>query len=316
VALTCVEGGTCTNPGLRRPDALLAIVILSEDDDCSARDQDLFNTTATATLGPPVSFRCFEFGVTCDQTIDRTPDQTLTGCRSKTADDAGSLDDLYLFSIDEYFDFFSSLAPQGRVVLAGITGPYTPGNSIATTMNGAFLDLEPACSGPTGEAAPGVRINELIRRFGAAGIVLEDENSGNGICTNDFGPALSGLGDAAQLNLGSCVPARLTYQGEAVTDPADASCAVTEVVDEASLERERCEFSETPPVDCSSARPALSNSSPIPCWYMCGSAGCEHGWHLGVCRDPSCDPATPAPANTTTNVDCTACDPEVCDDCP
>ena len=59
------------NQGFLRPDAYLGIVIIANEDDCSARDganSALFGTapnTLAGTFGPVQSFRCNEFGHTC-----------------------------------------------------------------------------------------------------------------------------------------------------------------------------------------------------------------------------------------------------------
>ena len=59
------------NQGFLRPDAFLVIVVVSDEDDCSAPpDSPLFDTTANTTLesplGPPGNFRCNEFGHLCN----------------------------------------------------------------------------------------------------------------------------------------------------------------------------------------------------------------------------------------------------------
>ena len=59
------------NQGFLRPDAYLAIIMLTNEDDCSATPGvPLFdtasNTTLTSQLGPPANFRCNEFGHNCD----------------------------------------------------------------------------------------------------------------------------------------------------------------------------------------------------------------------------------------------------------
>ena len=59
------------NAGFLRPDAYLAIVLITNEDDCSARARPngripLFdtgsNTNMASQLGPPANFRCNEFG--------------------------------------------------------------------------------------------------------------------------------------------------------------------------------------------------------------------------------------------------------------
>ena len=59
------------NQGFLRPDAYLAIVMLTNEDDCSATPGvKLFDTASNTNLasqfGPPANFRCNEFGHMCD----------------------------------------------------------------------------------------------------------------------------------------------------------------------------------------------------------------------------------------------------------
>ena len=208
MALTCIDEKTCTNPDFLRAQALLAIVFLSDEDDCSARDGTVFNpqqTMVSSELGAFNSYRCFEFGVTCEPAIDRSGTQTLDNCRAKIVEDVGdSIANLKLFPIKPYYDFFSALKPEGRVVMAAITGPHNPGDTVSTTTNASLApDLEPSCTGPySGDAAyPAIRIHELVRRFGDNGIILSEVNGGLGICASDFAPALTGLAEAIQASL-------------------------------------------------------------------------------------------------------------------
>ena len=57
------------NEGFLRNDSLLAIIYVTDEDDCSASNPQLYDNTQTdinSTLGPLTSYRCFEFGITCD----------------------------------------------------------------------------------------------------------------------------------------------------------------------------------------------------------------------------------------------------------
>ena len=60
------------NHDFLRPDAYLAIVMITNEDDCSASpgfplfDTDVEHGPSTSQLGPPTNFRCNEFGHICD----------------------------------------------------------------------------------------------------------------------------------------------------------------------------------------------------------------------------------------------------------
>jgi len=329
-ALTCVDEETCTNPGfVRGDDALLAVVFLGDEDDCSARDGTVFDplqTTVESELGAFNSYRCFEYGVTCDPVIDRTGNQTLSNCRSKTVEDVGGdLDDLKLFPIQEYYDFFSTRKLRGRLVMAAISGPYAPGDTVSTTLNASLEpDVEPSCTGPgTATGFPAIRIQELVRRFGDNGVILADENAGSGICTTEFAPALTRVGDIVRSRLArSCVASPLIQETKGATalidDPSQASCCVFHVqdvrtADERSQEVPRCEFAADARTDCppvGESPGALAPDATTPCWYVCDAgADCAYRWELRFCRDASCESATLAPAPTGTYGTCLTCNP-------
>jgi len=344
-ALTCDETLCPNGEEFLRDSAVLAIVFVGDEDDCSARRGDLFDTaqqSIKSELGGATSYRCFEFGVTCTPAINRSG-QMLTGCRSKTPADVENPEDLYLYPIQEYYDFFSTLRPEGRVILAGITGPHRPSDEVTTVLLGMALDLEPACEGPEAgsKAAPSVRTNELIRLFGENGVVLQDVNNNVGICTNDFGPALVRLGEVIRsVLMPGCIGNPLIYDddSEATADgpklietPDQATCSVIEVTnagrdDEARQERGRCIFEGDAATACTdpSVSPGglsdgegdgPSDRSPKPCWYICdnGTAdvgGCEYRWQMRFCRDDVCNPLTPAPALTDAYVQCLSCNPD------
>ncbi|HXI58845.1 MAG TPA: hypothetical protein VNO55_22415, partial [Polyangia bacterium] len=75
-----------TNQGFLRPEAYLAIILLTNEDDCSAPpDSNLFDTASQMVsdpLGPLNSFRCNEFGHLCNGTKPPRTPANLSGCTS------------------------------------------------------------------------------------------------------------------------------------------------------------------------------------------------------------------------------------------
>src|SRR5439155_4347552 len=73
------------------PGANLAVIVLSDEDDCSALGPALFDANRS-DLGPLNSFRCFRFGVQCDQ--DTSTIGAKSGClpaaKSTLFDDIGT----------------------------------------------------------------------------------------------------------------------------------------------------------------------------------------------------------------------------------
>ena len=143
------------NPGFLRPEALLAVVFITNEDDCSARDPSLFDNSQDsldAPLGPWHSFRCFEFGFHCDVN-DRGHLGPRHDCKP-----AGR----YLYDVDDYIGFFKGLKPEGRVLLAVIAGPPQPVVVVNGSAGGALRpELQPSCVGP---GDPDEHPRRLLRR--------------------------------------------------------------------------------------------------------------------------------------------------------
>jgi hypothetical protein len=141
-------GPPAENAGFLRSDAYLVVILLTNEDDCSAALGNgpnnripLFdtgsNTNMASQLGPPSNFRCNEFGHTCPTgvtSIGRSfphPDRnapnldvaatvTYAGCVS---DD----NDGYLLSAADTANRIKSLKRDpSQVLVAAITGPASP----------------------------------------------------------------------------------------------------------------------------------------------------------------------------------------------
>jgi hypothetical protein len=160
------------NAGFLRPNARLAIVVLSDEDDCSVARTALFGPD-TATLGPLQSFRCTRFGVTCDgggATSDAMNEVGVkTACRSNEQS-------AYLTDLGRYVTFFRGLKADPRdVMFNGIAGKPAPfevelrsppggGNTIPALVHSCqYL-------GASGNefADPAVRLAELATRLNGA----------------------------------------------------------------------------------------------------------------------------------------------------
>lgn len=113
---------TPENAGFLRDDSILAIVIVTDEDDCSASQPEvLFNPdpdkdSIDSPLGFLHSFRCFEFGVVCDIN-DRTVTGPRMGCRPRNDEEA------LLYPISRYLEFLVDLKHPGNTIVMGIMGP-------------------------------------------------------------------------------------------------------------------------------------------------------------------------------------------------
>lgn len=178
-ALTVQAGPGMPNEGFLRPDSLLAIIYVSDEDDCSASNDELFNQSRS-DLGP-LNTRCAF-----------NPD--------------------LLHPVSRYHDAFLDLVggDPDRIVVAAITGvpvdgSWEYGDSVDLLRELQVADpedpnqLRPSCDTAMGIAFPPVRFAELIYSFGQNG-VLES------ICNHDWTPALLSISGKILENIhGVCV---------------------------------------------------------------------------------------------------------------
>jgi hypothetical protein len=190
------------NQGFLRRDALLAIIMVTDEDDCSARaGEKLYDTSAnmylSSPLGPPANFRCNEFGHVCNGV--RPPRQapngstgdtvTLENCASSECDGA-------LTPVGEFVARIRALkvSPASEIVMAAIAGPPAPYQvhwTDATTPDTScgqsacpWPEISHSCTSSDGSFAdPGVRVAQAVAAFGANGFA-------SSICDPSFAAAL------------------------------------------------------------------------------------------------------------------------------
>lgn len=159
-----LDGRYPEHAGFLRNDALLLIVFLTDEDDCSASDPAIYGdpaATVTSPLGPRTSFRCFEFGVVCDPDEPRTAGEKA-GCVSRE-------DSAYIAPVGPYADFLRALKPDpAMVMLAGMYGPLGPvvvGEGVLAPEG--YPSLMPTCAaaGTGVEALPPIRLAGLADEF-------------------------------------------------------------------------------------------------------------------------------------------------------
>ncbi|MBA3457478.1 MAG: hypothetical protein H0T42_30635 [Deltaproteobacteria bacterium] len=111
------------NAGFLRPDAVLGVVFLADEDDCSMRTHAMMGPESAA-LGPLQSFRCSRFGVTC--AIGGTTPDAMNQIGTKS-DCASNPTSAYINDVTPYRTFLNALKGDTRkVVVAGIMGAPTP----------------------------------------------------------------------------------------------------------------------------------------------------------------------------------------------
>lgn len=181
-----IETTTGEHAGFLRDATPLAVVIAMDEDDCSIADAGFLGPESPA-LGPIDSFRCFEFGVTCDE-ADPRAEGPRTNCRSNETSP-------YLPSVQSYVDALQAVRPGEQVSVHAIIGDPSPVVVGRYTPQGA-TEPRPAlyhsCSyedfqGELNVAAPGVRLAQLADALG-------DRGSVSTWCTGEYETAMAAFG--------------------------------------------------------------------------------------------------------------------------
>ncbi|HWN70894.1 MAG TPA: hypothetical protein VNM90_24800 [Haliangium sp.] len=255
------------NAGFLREDATLAVIFLSDEDDCSAFDQEMFNPTITGKesyLGPLDSFRCFEFGVECNPDQPRVLGEKYE-CKPRE-------DSPYMVAVQEYVDYLRGLkADPQQIVVAGIVGvdPVDPDKPLEvineTKPVGEVFSLVPACRVVNGDgmvvakATPAVRLRAFLDAF-------PGRNALTSICEQDLRDAMDILGAL----IGHTMSQRWCLPADVDRLPVDPGIQHTCQVSERSYDGDP---TATPLAACSSDTPAPGE---LPCWYLVSpSERCE-----------------------------------------
>lgn len=175
-AMRAVSGTVPENDGFLRPEALLVVIFLADEDDCTSIDPALYDPSATfdPALGPPTSYRCFQHMIACDQPLD------VPGSKSGCHPAATSA---YALPLGDAAD--ALIAAKGGdaslVFVATIAGA-TASVSVTTDLNDR-LQLESSCGTETSSADPAIRLHGFLDRFPA-------RSWSESLCTDDLGPTL------------------------------------------------------------------------------------------------------------------------------
>jgi hypothetical protein len=222
------------NEGFVRPGALLGLLVISDEDDCSTPPTtDLFEPSDTR-YGPQRSFRCNQYGHLCGgapppRMATAAP---LTDC--KPADEMGKLT-----PVSELTGFFAGLVPPERLLVSVIAGPTAP---YAVRMVDGEAEIAPSCQSGSGTAAPALRLRQFADSFGPRG-------SFTSVCDVDLKPALTRFGQAIVQQVGAACLQAAPVRLDPAADGGHPDCWVTERA--AGLGREvmvpRCETGSTRP---------------------------------------------------------------------
>lgn len=176
-AKRALDGHREANRGFLRPDSVLAIIFVTDEDDCSVQEaRRSENDPQTRDCPAPdadapydcfnLDYRCMARSVTCNEPLN-TPG-AKTNCVPRK--------DTYLESVRKYVDFFSALRPSNRLFIGGLWtlpalnqgGALTVVSTIPGMSESPLLNPAPQSCGSTSSGMPGapqLRLSQLMQAF-------------------------------------------------------------------------------------------------------------------------------------------------------
>ncbi len=155
-----IERGAHLDRELVRPGAALAVVFLSNEDDCSVSDSEFFNPMLDGT-GEVSKFRCFKHGVQCDDDVAVVGGQPV-GCEPRE-------DSPYILSVGSFVDFLRERKDPGSLIVSGVIGD-SDVVEIERTIDGQLAVASYECDGVT-ESSPALRLQSFLEAFDDKGDV-------------------------------------------------------------------------------------------------------------------------------------------------
>jgi hypothetical protein len=139
------------NVNFLRPSAALAIVFVTNEDDCSFKSSGFLLDNSFGAL---TSFRCTRTGITCDYGGATPADMDVPGPKASChSNDAGPL-----VPLTDFIQFFKTLKPEPRMV--AVRNIAAPVKNLAVEMRPAGPALQHACSNGV-DGDPAVRLDQV-----------------------------------------------------------------------------------------------------------------------------------------------------------
>ena len=221
------QDGNSANLGFERQDALLAVILITDEDDCSTTDPRVFDTVDTPGnpfQGPFTSEDQVQFNLRCWAHSEALRDiqDFVTGIQALKGD--GSQ---VVFAAITGVPLKAALAAENfetdveryDAILADSDMEESPDPDEDDQPG---QQLTPACSTPdAGSAAPAIRIVETARGLAEAGVGTVVES----ICADDYAPALNAIVDRIADALRQlCLPRALNRDAD-----GEVNCEVLEI---------------------------------------------------------------------------------------
>jgi hypothetical protein len=226
------------NAGFVRDDAVLAVVIIGDEDDCSLAKSSLFGVSQNP---PTVNFECTKDGVECDS---NPGDMTTPGMRTNCHPSAHAHE---VQSTDRFVQFLKAQKPDERqLVVAGIVGDPTP---FGVELDSGTSVLSPSCTYGVQNAFPAVRTSDFIGQFVYSARAT--------ICGADLSNGLTEIGAALVKAIGTRCLEHELVDADPTTPTLDPDCAVSDVRRvPGGADQELAQI------------PACASGAAVPCWRV------------------------------------------------
>jgi hypothetical protein len=277
------------NTGFLRPNAMLAIILITNEDDCSVPpESNLFisgpgHQFVADPEGPLTSYRCNEFGHLCNGAPPpRTTTAQFPDGACVPAEERGQLIPVH----DIVSQIRSVKADPNKILVAvigGLPDPY--GVDLVPPLIAQDPQMWPqvhhSCMVNSGEFAdPGVRLAAFVKAFSENGLFLT-------ICAPSFAPALQGIADQIGTLMDTSCLSKIAAGPDGQPD-----CQVSRLVPDATGVEV-----ETPIPACSATGGAA------PCWSLVKDPMCAGSGRLSVTRQGDGG----AVSGTTLRASCATC---------
>ncbi len=287
-----LDGSHPENAGFIRNGAFLAVVILTDEDDCSVKDPSIFSLpTSQVGMG---DFRCQPmFAYDCDTPITTASPASYTNCKVRT--------DSYLTDPADYFSFLTGLKGPNKVVVALIAGDPQTDIKVGKLVTPLFTQdpaLLPSCMTTIGTdtaiGRPAIRLSNFQEQFGDHGLF-------SSVCQSDYSATLTKVGKLLFDAISPCLEGNIDTTDTDPNNPGtQLQCDVSDVTNP-----DTDSPVETPIYPCKMTDPNTPMAGGTrPCWWTSvDAATCSTtttGLELHVER------TTQPPTGTSTRVRCAA----------
>ena len=226
--------------GFIRDDALLAVVLITDENDCSVAPDsfDIFDRNGSrvfwenADLAGPTSAVCWNAGTQCDASGENCRSANYLPDGSKAEDPFESV----LHPLDRYRDKLALIKGTDRAddvlvsLIAGVPEDYPetpiPYGPAADQETQDLFGTAPGCTSESGTATPPARLRDFALEYAG-----EAESNLFSICSDDYSPALEELSNRIIDKFGPACMSACVADMNPESDGLQTSCDLFETAE-------------------------------------------------------------------------------------